>query len=98
MRFLTCEPNLAKDPGYLDEADIFYNDPIKWLNLEIPDNATVIPSHLVMFNRLQKDIKTFLVRHKYKQCAQFFHTHVPEGRTGTHVQVFCQKKKKGIQM
>lgn len=34
MRFLTCEPNLKGEEGYLDEADLFDNDPITWMQRE----------------------------------------------------------------
>lgn len=34
MRFLTCEPNLQQKKNYLDEADIFEQDPLGWLHQE----------------------------------------------------------------
>ncbi|XP_069940978.1 GPI mannosyltransferase 3 isoform X3 [Cherax quadricarinatus] len=34
MRFLTCEPNLQQKENYLDEADIFEQDPLNWLHQE----------------------------------------------------------------
>lgn len=40
-RFLTCEPNLAAEAHYVDEADIFYQDPERWLRQMYP--GLVIP-------------------------------------------------------
>lgn len=34
MRFLTCEPNLLQKEHYMDEADIFEQDPLTWLHQE----------------------------------------------------------------
>ena len=34
MRFLTCEPNISKDPKYIDEAEVFFKQPHKWLKEE----------------------------------------------------------------
>ncbi|XP_050719571.1 GPI mannosyltransferase 3-like [Eriocheir sinensis] len=34
MRFLTCEPNLKGEEEYLDEADLFDNDPLTWMERE----------------------------------------------------------------
>ncbi len=91
MRFLTCEPNLSKTPNYTDEADIFfYTDSEKWLKKTYSDTSK-LPTHLVMFNALIPNTGTFLNDNKYRKCATFFHTHVPEGRVGSHVIVFCRK-------
>uniref|UniRef100_A0A2P2I3D7 Mannosyltransferase n=1 Tax=Hirondellea gigas TaxID=1518452 RepID=A0A2P2I3D7_9CRUS len=35
-RFLTCEPNLQGLPGYVDEADRFYEHPEAWLAAHLP--------------------------------------------------------------
>eukprot|EP00058_Branchiostoma_floridae_P016052 XP_002601540.1 hypothetical protein BRAFLDRAFT_230607 [Branchiostoma floridae] len=51
MRFLECPPDLERRPDYMDEADIFYQDPSAWLkNYYGPD--VPLPTHLVMFNTL----------------------------------------------
>ncbi len=104
MRFLTCEPNLSGQPDYIDEADIFYSDPIKWLRSEYPgetrdkpsgatshDSIRTLPTHLVMFNALEVTLGEYLLARNYSKCATFFHTHAPEGRVGSHVVVFCRK-------
>ena len=36
MRFLTCEPNFKKVENYLDEADLFYQEPMKWIRSHLP--------------------------------------------------------------
>ncbi|XP_076115625.1 GPI alpha-1,2-mannosyltransferase 3-like [Mytilus galloprovincialis] len=90
MRFLTCEPNLKQEEDYIDEADIFYEDPEDWLKIEYKQQKRQLPSHLVYFNTLQFDISLFLSQSGYRQCGKFFHTHLPEGRTGSHVIVSCR--------
>ena len=32
INFLTCEPNLGNKKNYQDEADIFFSNPIEWVN------------------------------------------------------------------
>ena len=93
LQFLTCEPNLSNIPDYTDEADVFYANPPKWLNTRYghrPDQE--LPTHLVMFEVLGPHIRQFLdVREGvYQHCAKLFHTHVPDGRVGSHVLVLCR--------
>ena len=88
MQFLTCEPNLRHQANYTDEAAIFYDQPLAWLDQNI---VLHYPSHLVMFNTLQPAIHEFTQEHGYRDCAKFFHTHVPEGRVGSHVIVMCKQ-------
>ncbi|XP_076462738.1 GPI alpha-1,2-mannosyltransferase 3-like [Babylonia areolata] len=98
LTFLTCEPNLRHLPNYTDEADLFYQDPGGWLRRRYgghapggsPDSPPPLPSHLVYFNSLKPNITDFLQQGGYTHCAQFFHTHFPEGRLGSHVMVSCR--------
>ena len=90
MRFLTCEPNLNHTANYTDEADIFYRDPAKWLREEYLSTKHKLPTHVVYFSVLQASIRDFLTLQGYTRCAKFFHTHVPEGRIGSHVLVSCR--------
>lgn len=38
IRFLTCEPNLNRIENYEDEADVFFKDPLKWIDREYNAN------------------------------------------------------------
>ncbi|XP_039195883.1 GPI mannosyltransferase 3 isoform X4 [Crotalus tigris] len=87
IRFLQCPPDLMGRSNYLDEADLFYSHPLQWLNNEFP-NATQLPSHLVFFNVLEQEISSFLISNRYVKGAIFFHTHLPQGRVGSHIYVF----------
>ncbi|XP_070618337.1 GPI mannosyltransferase 3 isoform X2 [Erythrolamprus reginae] len=87
MRFLQCPPDLMGRSNYRDEADSFYSHPLLWLNKEFP-NSTQLPSHLVFFNVLEQEISQFLVSNRYVKAATLFHTHLPEGRVGSHIYVF----------
>lgn len=90
MRFLTCEPNLDHKENYTDEAEIFFNDPVGWLKTEYGMTSRSWPSHLVYFSPLQKQLGLYLAQSGYRDCASFFHTHLPEGRVGRHVLVSCR--------
>jgi len=86
-RFLHCEPNLSGSTNYTEEADQFYADPVKWLEVNLQSSTK--PTHLVMFDVLEKEVSKLLWTHGYQVCASFFHTHFPEGRLGGSVQISC---------
>lgn len=87
MRFLQCPPDLTGKSQYLDEADAFYLNPLSWLQREFRSNAS-LPTHLVTFSVLEKEIRAFLTLGSYERTAIVFHTHWPEGRTGSHIYVY----------
>jgi len=92
-RFLTCEPNLNNISNYTDEADIFYENPMKWLdesysaesNNSLPRS---LPTHIVMFEALSNTVHEFLTKGKYKNVLTMFHTDFPSARTGRYIIVF----------
>ncbi|KAM4747857.1 GPI mannosyltransferase 3 [Rhinophrynus dorsalis] len=90
MNFLECPPDLANHEAYIDEADLFYVSPLAWLNAEFY-NTTLLPSHLVMFSVLEQDIISFLNTNRYVRTVSVFHTHVPEGRIGSHIYMYERK-------
>lgn len=94
MDFLTCEPplNIAQKQNYLDEADIFYQNPSVWLKEKYKNEETALPTHLVMFNVLYPEILVFLIENQFVECEKVFHSHVTEGRQGSHVIVMCSKQ------
>ncbi|XP_045863329.1 GPI mannosyltransferase 3 isoform X2 [Meles meles] len=92
MRFLQCPPDLTGKSQYLDEADIFYLNPLNWLDKEFHNDST-LPTHLIIFSILEEEISTFLISSNYERTAVFFHTHLPEGRTGSHIYVYERKLK-----
>ena len=94
MRFLTCEPNLMRLDGYVDEADEFYQDPESWLNKRYfaGDDAAGSrrgASHIVLFDELHIRIASGLRRRGYENCDKFFHTHFPDGRVSEYIVVMC---------
>ncbi|XP_031524511.1 GPI mannosyltransferase 3 isoform X4 [Papio anubis] len=92
MRFLQCPPDLTGKSQYLDEADVFYLNPLNWLHREFHDDAS-LPTHLITFSILEEEISAFLISSNYNRTAVFFHTHLPEGRIGSHVYVYERKLK-----
>ncbi|TRY90141.1 hypothetical protein DNTS_033334 [Danionella cerebrum] len=89
LRFLECPPDLTGSDGYLDEAELFYSNPLQWLETSFPSKST-LPSHLVLFNSLETEIFSFLEKHRFRKQAQVFHTHFPEGRVGTHILLYAR--------
>ena len=91
---------MTHSPERVDEADVFFDDPVKWMTTEYKDTDTdtdskkTLPTHLVMFNPLEVTLGEYMFNHKYFSCAKFFHSHVPEGRVGSHVVVYCKKMLK----
>ncbi|EPQ03932.1 GPI mannosyltransferase 3, partial [Myotis brandtii] len=92
MRFLQCPPDLTGKSQYLDEADVFYQNPLSWLYKEFHNNST-LPTYLIIFNVLEEEISAFLISRNYERTAIFFHTHLPEGRTGSHIYIYERKLK-----
>ncbi|XP_072320671.1 GPI mannosyltransferase 3 [Eucyclogobius newberryi] len=85
MRFLECPPNLGDD--YVDESAIFYEDPLQWLRASFPYKSS-LPTHLVIFDVLEKDISAFLQGNNFVRTTEIFHTHFPEGRVGRSIFIY----------
>ncbi|KAG9489380.1 hypothetical protein GDO78_005391 [Eleutherodactylus coqui] len=90
MNFLECPPDLEDHDTYIDEADVFYASPLAWLNAEFYDSRR-LPTHLVLFSVLEQEISPFLTRNNYVRAASVFHTHLPEGRIGSHIYLYEQQ-------
>jgi hypothetical protein len=55
IKFLTCEPNLdGSIDNYIDEADVFYNDPYQWIHSH-PHILRQF-THLIMYEKLFNEI------------------------------------------
>ncbi|KAM9366078.1 GPI mannosyltransferase 3 [Symphorus nematophorus] len=86
MRFLECPPDLGEE-GYVDEAELFYEDPLHWLRTSFPYKSS-LPTHLVFFNVLEKEISVFLQGNNFVRTAEIFHTHFPEGKVGGSIFIY----------
>lgn len=65
MNFLTCEPNLKNATNYKDEAELFYEEPMKWIEFNIPIHPIEeMPKYVVMFDVLEPRILQFLSIYK----------------------------------
>lgn len=53
LRFLECPPDLTGNKEYVDEADVFFSNPLHWLQTSFPSQST-LPSHIVLFDALEK--------------------------------------------
>jgi phosphatidylinositol glycan class B len=89
MWFLTCEPPLAADPAYQDEADRFYMDPIGFLKLEAPERIQK-SKYLVLFDSLVPHLDGYLEAQGFKECQRFFNSHFhDDARRRGDVLVYC---------
>ncbi|VVC37827.1 GPI mannosyltransferase [Cinara cedri] len=89
-RILTCEPNLHDTSNYTDEADIFFENPIKWLEESYSSSkiGRKLPTYIVMFDILSNKLQTFLSDRNYKNILSMFHTDFPSHRTGKYIHVY----------
>lgn len=88
MRFLSCEPNFKGVENYVDEADKFYDAPMKWIRSNLPVNPiSALPTHLVLYDTLAPKISDFLSI--YKPIETLFHSdHLLSQRMGHNVLIF----------
>lgn len=86
MRFLECPPDLGEE-GHVDEADRFFDDPLHWLRTSFPYRSS-LPTHLVLFDILEKEISVFLQENNFMRTAEIFHTHFPEGKVGGSIFIY----------
>lgn len=89
-RILTCEPNLHDTLNYKDEADVFFENPIKWLDesYTLSKDGKQLPTYIVMFDVLSNKLQTFLTDGNYKNILKIFHTNFPSHRTGKYINVY----------
>ncbi|KAI9029797.1 Alg9-like mannosyltransferase family-domain-containing protein [Phycomyces nitens] len=89
ISFLTCDPPLSgqSTADYMDEADVFYADPVGFLN-----TIDTWPTHLVMFEPLQAQLKNTL--DQYEICERFFNSHWHDDwRRQGDVLILCRNKE-----
>uniref|UniRef100_A0A673FRV0 Mannosyltransferase n=1 Tax=Sinocyclocheilus rhinocerous TaxID=307959 RepID=A0A673FRV0_9TELE len=89
LRFLECPPDLTGNKEYVDEADMFFSNPLHWLQTSFPSQST-LPSHIVLFDGLEKEISSFLEENRFAKQAEIFHTHFPEGRVGRNILIYTR--------
>nr|XP_057945335.1 GPI mannosyltransferase 3 [Doryrhamphus excisus] len=86
MSFLECPPDLGEE-DYMDKADRFYGDPLHWLRTSFPHKSSY-PTHLVLFDVLEKEISVFLHENNFTKTTEMFHTHFPSGRVGGSIFIY----------
>lgn len=95
---LTCEPplglSMAERATYLDEADVFYEDPAKWLATSMGGSARAWPEYLIFFEHLEDTIKSVMAKDDrgYRECGRFFNTQWhDDGRRRGDVILYCME-------
>uniref|UniRef100_A0A7N0TYA1 Mannosyltransferase n=1 Tax=Kalanchoe fedtschenkoi TaxID=63787 RepID=A0A7N0TYA1_KALFE len=71
MRFLDCTP--SEGEGVLDESDRFLADPVGFTTQYFKNSS--LPSHILLFESEEKQLKEFLRSHSYIGMKRFFHAH-----------------------
>lgn len=71
MRFLDCTPSETK--GTLDESDHFRTDPVNFTSVML--NSSASPSHIVIFDSEERNLRELLASHSFKEVKRFFHAH-----------------------
>lgn len=95
---LTCEPPLGLSEeaktDYLDEADIFYQDPAMWLaaNMGV-GRAREWPEYLMFFGQLEEELEKSVPKGLYDECWRRFNSvwHDDWRRQGDVV-VWCRQR------
>ncbi|CAH8573843.1 unnamed protein product [Schistosoma turkestanicum] len=100
---LTCDPDLTKlirsNYQYIDEADLFYENPRLWLenyNISLfvgANSHRPKPRFIFMFDHListYKSVQLFLVSWNYKLCGELFFSHIlTHSRYGHNILFYC---------
>lgn len=106
---LTCEPPLGLSAEqrreYLDEADVFYADPAKWMQTNMADvgrrgaavgrsSKRAWPQYVAFFQQLEPTMKTVLQGSEYEECWRGFNTHWHDDwRRKGDVVVWCRGRQ-----
>lgn len=108
---LTCEPplhlSIEERKSYLDEADVFYNDPGLWLNRNMESSDDFAPpdyvmehnfsrrawsDYVVFFEQLEPTMQKVTSTNNYRQCWRGFNTHWHDDwRRQGDVVVWCKR-------
>ena len=92
MEMLLCYPPSVLLPGEQCEAELFYNDPLNWIEKNLTGLYDHMPTHLVMYSVLHPTLSGYFEEYNYQECARIFHTHLPDGpRMGTHFIIMCKR-------
>ncbi|XP_008551439.1 GPI mannosyltransferase 3 [Microplitis demolitor] len=88
MEFLTCEPNLNNQENYQDQADIFFSNPMDWIENRYSNSS--LPKLLVMYDNLVPQIGKFL-DDNYRLVVELFDTYHPSPNRGNFLFLYKLK-------
>ncbi|XP_057962647.1 mannosyltransferase APTG1 isoform X2 [Malania oleifera] len=71
MHFLDCTPSAEK--GTIDESDRFMMDPVGFTSNFVKNWSP--PSHIVLFDSEERQLRELLILHSFKEIKRFFHAH-----------------------
>jgi hypothetical protein len=100
MNFLNCEPNLANEKDYIDEADLFFADPSQWLEKHetLIDKSTYIVLFENLYNKLANSVENLnemKIFNKFYICNKFFYSYKKQTEnTDKKLFLLCLKKLK----
>lgn len=105
--FLTCEPplhlahgNIDNVRAYRDELDRFFDDPQGFLDAKLGspiEHADNWPSHVVVFEPMERVLDAYLNGSEFHQCERFFNSyfHWDPRRLGDII-VYCKAPHKNL--
>ncbi|TKR93475.1 hypothetical protein L596_007927 [Steinernema carpocapsae] len=89
IRSLDCSPNLLNDPNFVDEADLFHDDPNAFLLHSWSSFVNV--SHIVIYEKIHELVRNFLDSRGFLVCDRLFHAHFPtSSRQDNYILVLCK--------
>ncbi|KOX68205.1 GPI mannosyltransferase 3 [Melipona quadrifasciata] len=90
-KILTCEPNFTNNTNYMDEADIFFANPMQWLDetYNKSNKNITIPNYVISFDHIVPKIGRFLKQ--YQLSSQIFYAHFPQSNYGKYIYVYKRK-------
>lgn len=92
IKILTCEPNFSNNTNYVDEADMFSENPMEWLNNNYSrDKVNTFPNYIILFDNIVPKIGPFLKR--YQLVSEIFYAHFPMSNYGKYINVYKRKYK-----
>ena len=83
LHFLECsQPNYEA----VDKSDVFYQNVLSQTDSYLSNGRGY--SYVTCFSTLSEKIESLLTERGYQKRTEIFHTHLPEGRIGSHLHVF----------
>lgn len=88
------EEGKRQDRKYIDDS-VLSKDLQDWqivafrYQYEVLDPLLRLPTHVVMFDSLIRNVEVFLRMYQYEMCGKVFHSYIKDGHRGNYFLVYC---------